>query len=578
MRKLIFVLLLLLLGSTLTVMFLNNSFAEEDLATKMYDRLTNKTIVMKINNNKAYTNNLEVRFDNDSRIYPFLVEQRAFVPVRFICENLGARVEWNESLKAVNIDYNDNIVEFVVGSRTAVVNGDYRQVDIPATIINDRVFVQLRPLVEILKKEVFWHNSGLIIISDNKNIINEDTEKDLLKMILVRFNDNLSQKSLLINTFNEYTYKLDGAYAEGYAYRLVDLFTKDMEIFISVLGDYSNKQIDGILKLLVWELSYHDDFNEIIKRLEKFKAGKEINESEYNVVSVFMKNIEDVINTQKNEIVRGNIVNQGIIGRQGEWIYYRNDYDNGSIYKMKQDGSSKLKLNNDESHFINIEGDWIYYSNWNDGYKLYRVKTNGTQRAKLNNDDSQYINVSEGWIYYSSYPSKGLYKINIDGSKKSRLTDDVCEYVCLSDGWLYYKNDGNDSALYKVRTDGNDRTKINNDHSNYINVYDGWIYYCNGSDDGKIYKAKIDGSFREKVCDDRACCINILNNWIYYFNGSDDIKLYKIRTDGTYRAKLSDDWGYNINIDGNWLYYENWSDDAKLYRIKNDGTERTKVN
>ena len=37
----------------------------------------------------------------------------------------------------------------------------------------------------------------------------------------------------------------------------------------------------------------------------------------------------------------GNIVNGGIVARQGDWIYYRNDSDEKYLYKIRTDGSGR---------------------------------------------------------------------------------------------------------------------------------------------------------------------------------------------------------------------------------------------
>ena len=74
---------------------------------------------------------------------------------------------------------------------------------------------------------------------------------------------------------------------------------------------------------------------------------------------------------------------------------------------------------------IAIHEDWIYYSNSRDGNKLYRIKTNGSSGQKLNDDCSGYINVISDRIYYSNYGDVGkLYAINTDASGRQKLSDD----------------------------------------------------------------------------------------------------------------------------------------------------------
>ena len=56
-------------------------------------------IVLKIGDEKALVNNEEVELD----AAPIIKDNRTFVPLRFIAENLGCNVEWNEDKREVII-------------------------------------------------------------------------------------------------------------------------------------------------------------------------------------------------------------------------------------------------------------------------------------------------------------------------------------------------------------------------------------------------------------------------------------------------------------------------------------------
>ena len=63
------------------------------------------------------------------------------------------------------------------------------------------------------------------------------------------------------------------------------------------------------------------------------------------------------------------------------WIYYVNVDEGNSLFKIKIDGTGRIKLNNSDSDIIDIVGDWLYYHNNDDGSKVYRVKTDGTENS-----------------------------------------------------------------------------------------------------------------------------------------------------------------------------------------------------
>ncbi|HHV98937.1 MAG TPA: DUF5050 domain-containing protein [Clostridiaceae bacterium] len=65
-----------------------------------------------------------------------------------------------------------------------------------------------------------------------------------------------------------------------------------------------------------------------------------------------------------------------------EWIYYINYSDNGNLYRMKTDGSSKSKLSDDSLYTFVVYGDTIYYNNPSDRWKFYTIKTDGSNRRK----------------------------------------------------------------------------------------------------------------------------------------------------------------------------------------------------
>jgi hypothetical protein len=63
----------------------------------------------------------------------------------------------------------------------------------------------------------------------------------------------------------------------------------------------------------------------------------------------------------------------------GEWIYFSNESDNGWLYKIKVDGTGKVKLNSNRSNNINIVDDWIFYDAVSAEYaEQYKIKLDGT--------------------------------------------------------------------------------------------------------------------------------------------------------------------------------------------------------
>jgi hypothetical protein len=50
---------------------------------------------------------------------------------------------------------------------------------------------------------------------------------------------------------------------------------------------------------------------------------------------------------------------------------------------MEIDGTNKTKISNDNAQNIQIVGDWIYYENQNDNKSLYRIRIDGTMKQAM---------------------------------------------------------------------------------------------------------------------------------------------------------------------------------------------------
>lgn len=162
-------------------------FASSDLSQPLKDKLQTG-IILHIGNSKAYVNNIQKAVDStNNSVCPLIIDERTLVPVRFISENLGAKVDWEDATSSVVITYNGSTIKLSIGSNIMFINGIQKQIDVPARILNDRTFIPLRALVESLNKKIFWDDRGIIIISDKDNILDGNTDKELVDEIESKF-------------------------------------------------------------------------------------------------------------------------------------------------------------------------------------------------------------------------------------------------------------------------------------------------------------------------------------------------------------------------------------------------------
>lgn len=92
--------------------------------------------------------------END--VTPKIVNDRTMLPIRFIAEALGAEVEWNGLEQKVTIVKDDIEIIITINSDKAIVNGKTVTLDSPAFIENDRTYLPLRFISENLGAKVEW--------------------------------------------------------------------------------------------------------------------------------------------------------------------------------------------------------------------------------------------------------------------------------------------------------------------------------------------------------------------------------------------------------------------------------------
>ena len=87
---------------------------------------------------------------------PVNINGRVLVPVRAIFEAMGATVRWNAETKTVTSKLDNTIVVMQIDSTTMRINGEPKNLDVAARIINDRTYVPARAAAEAFDGKVQW--------------------------------------------------------------------------------------------------------------------------------------------------------------------------------------------------------------------------------------------------------------------------------------------------------------------------------------------------------------------------------------------------------------------------------------
>ena len=92
-------------------------------------------------------------------VAPKIVNDRTMLPIRFIAEALGAKVDWIEESQTVKITAENIDISLVIGEDFATVNGEKIDLDSPSFIENDRTYLPIRFVSEKLGADVKWDDA-----------------------------------------------------------------------------------------------------------------------------------------------------------------------------------------------------------------------------------------------------------------------------------------------------------------------------------------------------------------------------------------------------------------------------------
>lgn len=97
-------------------------------------------------------------------VAPKIVNERTMLPIRFIAEKLGASVDWVQESQTVIVELDDIKISLVIGKNFATVNDEKIELDSPSFIEDDRTFLPIRFIMENLGADVLWNGETQTVI------------------------------------------------------------------------------------------------------------------------------------------------------------------------------------------------------------------------------------------------------------------------------------------------------------------------------------------------------------------------------------------------------------------------------
>ncbi len=100
---------------------------------------------------------------------PIMSQDRVFVPLRGVFQRMGAHVDWDPSTQTVSADRGQTHVRLTIGLRSASINGEPTNLDLPPQVIDGVTMVPLRFVSEALGANVDWDAQDQTVMISSGN-------------------------------------------------------------------------------------------------------------------------------------------------------------------------------------------------------------------------------------------------------------------------------------------------------------------------------------------------------------------------------------------------------------------------
>lgn len=132
---------------------------------------------------------------------PFIdTRDRTLVPIRFVSEAMSADVDWDDESKTVTIQKDKDVVKYTIHSTVAYLNDQLMSFDSFGILKEDRTFVPIRFISELLGCDVDWNDTSRIVTITSPGPVEKFPEPE----ITVNYPESEWDKRLLWITLDNY--------------------------------------------------------------------------------------------------------------------------------------------------------------------------------------------------------------------------------------------------------------------------------------------------------------------------------------------------------------------------------------
>jgi len=136
-------------------------------ASKTATSVERTVIIFNINSGEMSVNGVQKPVDPGRETVPVIDGGRTLVPIRALAENLGGTVSWDAGKQQITAKLGEKVVELWIGSKKTTVNGESKETDVAPVIINGRTMLPLRFVTENLGCNVEWNEKTQSVVVTN---------------------------------------------------------------------------------------------------------------------------------------------------------------------------------------------------------------------------------------------------------------------------------------------------------------------------------------------------------------------------------------------------------------------------
>ncbi|MED4954875.1 DUF5050 domain-containing protein [Paenibacillus macerans] len=470
----------------------------------------NDAIVLSVDSSKAYVKGQMTRIDGiNSGVAPFVEKGSTLVPLRFLADQVGAKMSFNAKTGDITITAGGQTAKTRIGERALYINDRKIVMSAPGQAVNGTTYLPLRNAVEDLFQKKLFFKDGIIVISDGEKSISGD--------VLASLKKSLQPKAIYAGELMMYYMYSDGTVEK------VDIDTRpSSEIRSQEMNrvQYTDGRffyIQDYLGTVDKNYFYRTDLNGNLKTFH-FPQNEQLG-------LVMGQDGDLYFNRPNGDIVKigydddtgaRHVIGKGYLMKDNAYIkndviWFTDGQANYAIYKLQN--GKKTKLSKAKSFISYVYNNWIYYGYYeNKRWALYRMSMDGSHQKKLSGDaDVNDSIIFNNKIYYLDNRTKTLREMNLDGSGKravAKLNDPGMQIFDMVGGTLYYTEENQlkwTQSLWKVDVLTGAKKRLATGELNFdsgwlrirnVKALGNYVYYTFG--DG-VYAVKKNGGAPNKL-------------------------------------------------------------------------------